>query len=74
MDMVKKQEVSDDYLKALVSDKVSIAVYLIKGIKLEGQLIGFDKDAIFLNTDKLLMIFKHAITTIQVLDKNTKKK
>jgi len=46
-------------------------MFLVNGIKLEGQVMSFDQYAVLLNSHVTQMIYKHAISTI-VLSRNFK--
>lgn len=54
-----------DFLNDLRTQKTSVTVYLINGIKLNGVVMSFDQFSICLKRDDVTqLIFKHAITTI----------
>jgi host factor-I protein len=72
--MNEKQDVLTDHLKAFVNDKARVAVYLTNGIKLGGHVIAFSKETIFLDGANVQMVFRHAISTVQAIDNDTKKK
>ncbi len=53
------------FLQQLTNDHIPVLVYLINGIKLQGQIESFDDGVIFLrNTIVTQMVYKHAISTI----------
>ncbi len=55
----------NEFLSALQSEKISVSIYLVNGIKLQGQIESFDQHVIFLrNTTMKQMVYKHAISTI----------
>ena len=62
--MSKGQSLQDPFLNALRRDKVPVSIYLISGIKLQGQIESFDSFAILLKNTVSQMIYKHAISTI----------
>ncbi|MDR9389101.1 MAG: RNA chaperone Hfq [Wenzhouxiangella sp.] len=62
--MSKGQSLQDPFLNVLRRDKVPVSIYLISGIKLQGQIESFDSFAILLKNTVSQMIYKHAISTI----------
>ena len=57
----------DNYLSNLQKDAVAVSLYLINGIKLIGQISGFDEQIVLLKDNKNSyeqLIYKHAISTI----------
>ena len=57
--------VQDEFLQTLVSDKTTVNVYLVNGIKLSGQLVGFDQFVVLLESGTAVqLVFKHAISTV----------
>ncbi|WP_348666185.1 RNA chaperone Hfq [Arsenophonus symbiont of Ornithomya chloropus] len=62
--MSKGQSLQDPFLNALRREKVSVSVYLINGIKLQGYIESFDQFVILLKNTVSQMIYKHAISTV----------
>jgi host factor-I protein len=57
--------VQDDFLQMLVNDKAAVNVFLVSGIRLSGQLAGFDQFAVLLESGpSVQLVFKHAISTV----------
>ena len=57
--------VQDDFLQMLGKDKTTVNVFLVNGIRLSGQLAGFDQFAVLLESGPgMQLIFKHAISTV----------
>lgn len=54
----------DPFLNALRQQNVSVAIYLINGIKLQGQIESFDQYVVLLKNTVTQMVYKHAISTI----------
>ena len=54
----------DLFLNQLVEEKISVSIYLLNGIKLQGQIESFDQHIIVLNGTSPQLIYKHAISTI----------
>ena len=62
--MSKGQTLQEPFLNALRKDKVAVAIYLVNGIKLQGQIDSFDQFVIVLKNSVNQMVYKHAISTI----------
>ena len=61
------EDLHDKYLEKLCQEQVSVAVYLLNGIKLSGLIASFDSTVILLRDNKNVteqLIYKHAISTI----------
>tara|TARA_B100000767_G_C19397814_1_gene382574 strand:+ start:48 stop:281 length:234 start_codon:yes stop_codon:yes gene_type:complete len=56
--------VQDLFLNQLIENKISVSIYLLNGIKLQGQIKSFDKHVIVLSGNSPQLIYKHAISTI----------
>lgn len=62
--MSKAQSLQDPYLNALRKERVPVSVYLVNGIKLQGQIESFDAFVVLLRNNISQMVYKHAISTI----------
>lgn len=62
--MSKGQSLQDPFLNALRKDRVPVSVYLVNGIKLQGQIESFDQFVILLRNTVSQMIYKSAISTV----------
>jgi host factor-I protein len=62
--MLKGQYLQDPFLNALRKEKVQVSIYLINGIKLQGQIESFDQFVVLLKNAVNQMVYKHAISTI----------
>lgn len=62
--MSKGQTLQEPFLNALRKEKVPVAIYLINGIKLQGQVDSFDQFVVLLKNSVNQMVYKHAISTI----------
>ena len=59
------QNVQEDFLNDLKKNKVSVTVFLINGVKLQGIITWFDENSLLLRRDgHTQLIYKHAISTI----------
>ncbi|HPV33067.1 MAG TPA: RNA chaperone Hfq, partial [Methylotenera sp.] len=52
------------FLNALRKEHVAVSIYLVNGIKLQGQVDSFDQYVILLKNTVTQMVYKHAISTI----------
>jgi host factor-I protein len=62
--MAKGQLLQDPFLNACRKEKVPVAIYLVNGIKLQGQIESYDQFVILLKNSVNQMVYKHAISTI----------
>lgn len=62
--MSKGQSLQDPFLNGLRREKVPVAIYLVNGIKLQGQVESFDNFVILLKNTVSQMVYKHAVSTI----------
>ena len=62
--MTKSQILQEPFLNALRKDKIPVSIYLVNGIKLQGQVDSFDQYVIILKNTVSQMVYKHAISTI----------
>ena len=60
----KAQSLQDPFLNTLRKEHVPVSVYLVNGIKLQGQVIAFDQYVVMLRNTLTQMVYKHAISTI----------
>jgi len=62
--MAKGQMLQEPFLNALRRDRIPVSVYLVNGIKLQGQIESFDQFVVLLKSAVSQMVYKHAISTI----------
>jgi len=62
--MAKGQTLQDPFLNALRKERVPVSIYLVNGIKLQGQVESFDQFVVLLKNSISQMVYKHAISTI----------
>lgn len=62
--MSKGQSLQDPYLNALRRERVPVSIFLVNGIKLQGQIESFDQFVVLLKNTVSQMVYKHAISTI----------
>ncbi|WP_298137763.1 RNA chaperone Hfq [Acidiferrobacter sp.] len=64
MSQHKGQALQDPYLNVLRKEHVPVSVFLVNGIKLQGQIESFDQFVVLLKNTVSQMIYKHAISTV----------
>ena len=62
--MSKGHSLQDPYLNTLRKERVPVSIYLVNGIKLQGQIESFDQFVILLKNTVSQMVYKHAISTV----------
>ena len=62
--MSKGQSLQDPFLNALRKERIPVSIYLVNGIKLQGQIESFDQFVILLRNTVSQMIYKSAISTV----------
>ena len=62
--MSKGQALQDPFLNALRKERIPVSIYLVNGIKLQGQVESFDQFVVLLRNTVSQMVYKHAISTI----------
>ena len=59
------QNVQDDFLNNIRQNKISVTVFLVNGVKLQGLITWFDSFSLLLRRDgHTQLIYKHAISTV----------
>ena len=53
-----------NFLNALRKERVPVSIYLVNGIKLQGQVDSFDQFVVLLKNSVSQMVYKHAISTV----------
>ena len=62
--MSKGHSLQDPYPNALRKERVPVSIFLVNGIKLQGQIESFDQFVILLKNTVSQMVYKHAISTV----------
>lgn len=57
-------QLQDPFLAILHKEHIPVSVYLVNGIKLQGQILAYDQYVIMLRNTLTQMVYKHAISTI----------
>ena len=61
---MSKGQIQDPFLNVLRKERVPVAIYLVNGIKLQGNIESFDQFSVLLKNTVSQMVYKHAISTI----------
>ncbi|HEC13731.1 MAG TPA: RNA chaperone Hfq [Acidiferrobacteraceae bacterium] len=64
MPQQKGAQLQDPFLNVLRKERIPVAIYLVNGIKLQGQIESFDQFVVLLKNSVNQMIYKHAISTV----------
>ena len=60
-----KQNLQDVFLNQVRKSKISVTIFLINGVKLQGVITWFDNFCVLLRRDgQSQLVYKHAISTI----------
>jgi host factor-I protein len=62
--MAKGHSLQEPFLNALRKERIPVSIYLVNGIKLQGQVESFDQFVVLLKNSVSQMIYKHAISTV----------
>ncbi|MGJ8515623.1 RNA chaperone Hfq [Carnimonas bestiolae] len=62
--MSKGQSLQDPYLNILRKERIPVSIFLVNGIKLQGQIESFDQFVVLLRNTVSQMVYKHAISTV----------
>ncbi|MFQ6023334.1 MAG: RNA chaperone Hfq [Acidiferrobacterales bacterium] len=64
MTQQRGQALQDPFLNTLRKEHVPVSIFLVNGIKLQGQIESFDQFVVLLRNSVSQMIYKHAISTV----------
>ena len=62
--MSKGHSLQDPFLNVLRKERIPVSIYLVNGIKLQGQVESFDQFMVLLKNSVSQLVYKHAISTI----------
>jgi host factor-I protein len=62
--MSKGHNLQDPFLNVLRKEKIPVSIFLVNGIKLQGQVESFDQFVVLLKNTVSQMVYKHAISTV----------
>lgn len=60
----KGQLLQDPFLNILRKEHIPVSIYLVNGIKLQGQVESFDQYVVLLRNTVTQMVYKHVISTV----------
>jgi host factor-I protein len=64
----KQQNLQDTFLNAVRKSKSSVTIFLVNGVKLQGNITWFDNFCVLLRRDgHAQLVYKHAISTVMPL-------
>jgi host factor-I protein len=63
--MSKGQMLQEPYLNALRREHVPVSIFLVNGIKLQGQIESFDQFVVLLKNNVSQMVYKHVFRSIR---------
>ena len=62
--MPKGNNLKDPFLNILRKERIPVSIFLVSGIKLQGQIESFDQFVVLLKNTVSQMVYRHAISTI----------
>ena len=62
--MKTNANLQDAFLNQIIKDDIPVSIYLLNGIKLQGQIKSFDQYVIVLSGNTPQLIYKHSVSTI----------
>jgi len=62
--MSKGHSLQDPFLNTLRKERIPVSIYLVNGIKLQGQVESFDQFVVLLKNSVSQLVYKHAISTV----------
>ena len=61
----KQQNLQDTFLNVVRKSKAAVTIFLINGVKLQGNITWFDNFCVLLRRDgQSQLVYKHAISTV----------
>jgi host factor-I protein len=64
----KQQNLQDTFLNAVRKSKAAVTIFLVNGVKLQGNITWFDNFCVLLRRDgQVQLVYKHAISTVMPL-------
>ena len=62
--MKTNANLQDSFLNKIIKDNIPVSIYLLNGIKLQGQIKSFDQYVIVLSGNTPQLIYQHSVSTI----------
>ena len=64
----KQHNLQDTFLNAVRKSKAAVTIFLVNGVKLQGNITWFDNFCVLLRRDgQAQLVYKHAISTVMPL-------
>jgi host factor-I protein len=60
----RRRSLQDPFLHALCKERIPVSIFLVNGIKLQGEIGAFDQFVVLLKNNATQAVYKHAISTI----------
>ncbi len=61
----KAQNIQDVFLNYIRKNKTAVTIFLVNGVKLQGNITAFDNFCVLLRRDaQSQLVYKHAISTV----------
>ena len=61
-----RSSLQDVFLSAAAKERAPMTLFLVNGVMLQGEVVGFDQFSVLLSRDEQLqLVYKHAISTFQ---------
>jgi host factor-I protein len=61
---LEENQLQDSFLETLREERIPVSIFLVNGIKLQGQISDFDSSVILLSNSVQQMVYKHAVSTV----------
>ncbi|MDI9335819.1 MAG: RNA chaperone Hfq [Gammaproteobacteria bacterium] len=62
--ILKQGKIGDAFLSSLQKEHIPVSIYLMNGVKLQGQIENLDESVVLLRGTVTQLIYKHSISTI----------
>jgi host factor-I protein len=65
---VKQENLQDTFLNAVRKSEAAVTIFLVNGVKLQGNITWFDNFCVLLRRDgQSQLVYKHSISTVMPL-------
>ena len=65
---VKQENLQDTFLNAVRKSEAAVTIFLVNGVKLQGNITWFDNFCVLLRRDgQCQLVYKHSISTVMPL-------
>ena len=65
MSSIKNENLQEVFLNQIRKEKISVTLFLVNGVKLQGIITWFDNFSILLKRDThIQLVYKHSVSTI----------